>query len=106
MRQFGLISKDETGEERTGEVRFFLNALWVAAHEHKTKVNNCEKEVIQETRDHKPMATYPSMRIAREKTGMSKSGMINAIKNKLLTRKGYYFRYAKDESTGGSDIRE
>ena len=106
MKLFDLISKDITGEVRAGEARVFLDALWVAGYEHKTKVNACEKRVIQEDRDHKIIQEHPSMVVARRIVGMSKQGMINAIKNKLLTRKGYYFRYAEDENTGRSDNRE
>jgi hypothetical protein len=57
-----------------------------------------EKKVIMENRQHKKLRDFDSMAEAYRVVGMSKSGMINAIKNKLLTRKGYYFRY-EDESS-------
>lgn len=56
-----------------------------------------EKMVIQEDSHHKKLISYESMYDARVAVKMSKTGMINAIKNKLLTRKGYYFRYETDE---------
>ena len=55
-----------------------------------------QKIVIEENRQHKRMREFCSMSDARKAMGMSKSGMINAIKNRLLTRKGYYFRYANE----------
>ena len=59
-----------------------------------------EKRVVMENKEHKIIRHFDSMKDARTTLGMSKTGMINAIKNNLLTRKGYYFRYAeKDETT-------
>jgi hypothetical protein len=55
-----------------------------------------EKVVIQEDVHHKNPVRYDSMSDARKAMGMSKTGMISAIKNNLLTRKGYYFRYEND----------
>ena len=104
MKMCNLIPMNETGELRESEVKFFLSIAFTAGFDHKNKANNCQKRVIQESREHKKLQEYPSMNIARKAVGMSKAGMINAIKNKLLTRKGYYFRYAEDEDTGGSKI--
>lgn len=98
MKQFELIAKDVVGDIREGEARFFLNVLYTAAWESRKKDYNISQErpVIQEDRDHKFLKMYPSMVIARNVVGMSKTGMIDAIKYKKLTRKGYYFKYAED----------
>ena len=77
-----------------------LNLAYGAGYDARKKDYNQsqEKKVIMENREHKKLRDFDSMSEARRVTGMSKSGMINAIKNKLLTRKGYYFRYADENS--------
>lgn len=75
-----------------------LNLAYGAGYDARKKDYNQsqEKKVVMENRQHKKMRDFDSMSEARRVVGMSKTGMINAIKNKLLTRKGYYFRYEND----------
>ena len=103
MKQQGLITLDECGDVRSAEARFFLNLLYTVAWESRKKDYNQsqEKMVIREDRQHRKLGEFYSMSDARKAMGMSKSGMINAIKNRLLTRKGYYFRYADENLNGG-----
>jgi len=91
LKMMGILS-----EEGAAESRQLLNALYVSGWEARKKEYNQsqEKVVIQEDRNHKKVSAYPSMEMARKKIGMSKTGMIEAIKHSKLTRKGYYFRYA------------
>lgn len=80
------------------DVRKALEQAYAAGFDERAKDYNQsqEKQVIQEDINHKKVKDYPSMAIAYKTIGMSKSGMISAIKNKLLTRKGYYFRYSEN----------
>ena len=77
-----------------------LNLAYGAGYDARKKDYNQsqEKKVIMENREHKKLREFDSMSDAYKIVGMSKSGMISAIKNKLLTRKGYYFRYADENS--------
>lgn len=97
MKMSGLISEDYTED-----VKFFVRMAYVAGYEERKKDYNQsqEKEVIQEDRHHKKIHSFDSMAEAYKKIGMSKTGMINAIRDKILTRKGYYFKYAE---TNGDD---
>lgn len=102
MKMAGLITTDESGDIRSGEARVYLNMLYVAAWESRKKEYNQvqEKEVIQEDKNHNEIQTHKSMADARKKVGMSKAGMIEAIKHNKLTRKGYYFRYVEFKNVG------
>ena len=55
-----------------------------------------EKAVIQINMERKIVDRFDSMSDARKVIGMSKTGMIRAIKTGAPTRKGYYFKYAED----------
>ena len=105
MKICGLITSNENGDIRESEAKFFINIAFVAGFDYKNKANNCQKRVIQEDRFHEFVQEFSSMEEARKHFKMSKSGMINAIKNKLLTRTGYYFRYA-DENTRRSKMEK
>ncbi len=85
-----------------------LNMAYGAGYDAREKDYNQsqEKKVIMENSQHKKLRDFDSMAEARRVVGMSKSGMIDAIKKKHLTRKGYYFRYEEDEDTGRSTLDE
>lgn len=79
-----------------------LNMAYAAGYDKRKKDYNQsqKKRVIQEDICHRKVREHESMRDASVAVGMSKAGMMNAIKHNLFTRKGYYFRYAeKDESS-------
>ena len=78
-----------------------LNMAYGAGYDARKKDYNQsqEKRVVMENKEHKIIRHFDSMKDARTTLGMSKTGMINAIKNNLLTRKGYYFRYAEKDGT-------
>jgi len=95
MKQFELISKDATGEVRSGEARVFLNALYVAGWEgakHDTN-NNCEKPVIQFDRTGKRITKYPSVTIAAKELKCTRDGLYKAIRKGTPTKKGYIWIY-------------
>lgn len=79
------------------DIKTALEQAYGAGYDAREKDYNQsqEKPVIQEDREHKMINRFDSMSDARKRVGMSKTGMIGAIKHKLLTRKGYYFRYAE-----------
>ncbi|MCE5225242.1 MAG: hypothetical protein LLG05_05215 [Porphyromonadaceae bacterium] len=91
--------------ERENEIQDFLNQAYAAGYDARAKDYNQiqEKKVIQEDKNHRFIRDFPSMAQARRAHGMSKSGMINAIRYNLLTRKGYYFRYAKTGDNKDTD---
>lgn len=74
-----------------------LKLMWAVGYDARVKDYNRsqEKQVIQEDIHHKKIQSFDSMAQAYKKVGMSKSGMINAIRDKIFTRKGYYFKYAE-----------
>lgn len=94
MRQENIIDSDNL--ERA---KHYLEMVYAAGYDERKKDYNQsqEKRVIQEDIHHKKVREHDSMNDARKRVGMSKAGMISAIKNKLLTRKGYYFRYATED---------
>ena len=95
MEQFDLISKDVAGDVKSGEARFFLNALYVAGWEgaKHDSYNNCEKPVIQFDRTGKRIARYPSPTIAAKELKCTRDGLYKAIKKGTFTKKGYIWIY-------------
>jgi hypothetical protein len=91
MTMFGLIS-----EESSGEVRKFIEAVYVAGWEERG--NNLtahhEKKVIEYDQFDKPIAEYKSVADAAKKKKCSPQGIYSAIDRKSKTKLGHTWKYA------------
>lgn len=108
MKMCGLISADEQGEVRSGEARFFLNALFVAGMEeqkHQQSVNNnCQRGVVIYNRHWEKLDEFGSVTEAAEKTGVYKDSISRLLSNRRLSRKGFYYRHADDDDIMRSTV--
>jgi len=95
MNQFGLISKNEEGEVRSGEARLFLNALWVAGKEwRRGKPTGGGRPIVQMDRGKKIIGRFDNVLDASRKLKISKHTIYNAIYGTYMTRKGHYWKHA------------
>jgi hypothetical protein len=102
MKMFELISKDIAGEVRTGEVRMFLNALWVVAQDSKQQVMQAHhtSRVVQYSLDGTKLGEYNSIEEAARAVGYKGIYGRNIIGNSLSgrhkqTKKGHIWKYAE-----------
>lgn len=105
MRMSGLIALNNEGEERVAEVKFFMDLVWVAAQEGKTRelCAHNEKKVVLIDLDGKAIEEFDSAEKASRKLKIGVQGIYSAIMRRSRTKKGYYFRYA-DADTCGSAV--
>lgn len=95
LKLFELISKDITGEFRSGEMKPYLQAVYTAAYEngwldaHQTTA----KAIGQYNMEGKLIATFPSLRQACKATGFSKSGIQHSMKTNIPTRQRWVWKY-------------
>jgi hypothetical protein len=82
-------------EDSSGELRPYLNALFVAGWEkgwldaHQTTA----KTIGQYTLEGQLINTYASLKDACRKTGFSKGGIQHSMKNNVPTRQKWYWKY-------------
>ena len=82
-------------EDSIGEIRPYLNALFVAGWEqgwldaHQTTA----KTIGQYDLTGKLIATYPSLKEACKKTGFSKSGIQHSMIHNVPTRQRWLWKY-------------
>jgi hypothetical protein len=94
MKLMGIIP-----EEMSGDARPYLNAIWVASYEQRTKelLAHHKKAVIQFNRTGQEISSFPSVVEAALANHCSRDVVDDSITGRVpMTRKGYYFRYAKD----------
>jgi len=101
MKLQGLIS-----EEANGEVKIYLNAVWVAGYEHKTKELGYlhRKGVIQYDANWKEIRRFEGIKVASIKVRCDNLTIERAIKSGKLTRKRHYWKLAEDEKGNDRDI--
>jgi hypothetical protein len=95
FKLFGLIVSDETGIPRTGEYRFLLNALYVAAWEESRKdtYGHGNKPIAQVNKEGKIINIYRSTIEASKKTGYTPNGIHKALQRQSTTRQGWIWKY-------------
>ena len=96
MKMLEIIS-----EEKSGESRIFLNAIYVAAQEQKTKelLAHNKRKVLQYDRAGQLIGTFDSIIEAAAENECNRDVIDDSISQRAnFTRKGHYFRYA-DENT-------
>jgi hypothetical protein len=90
MKLMGVISEDTNGE-----IRPYLNALFVAGWEvgwldaHQTTA----KAIGQYDLNGKLICSYKSLKEACKKTGFSKNGILHSMKFEVPTRQKWFWRY-------------
>jgi hypothetical protein len=101
LKQFDLIAKDMAGEPKSGEVRIFLNALWVVAQDSKQKEMQAHhtRRVVQYSLDGTKLGEYNSLEEAARAVGYKGKYGRNIIGNSLSgrhkqTKKGHIWKYA------------
>lgn len=89
----GLISEDANGE-----VKIYLNAIWVASLEERTRELSAhnEKRVIQYNEEGVKIAEYGSIAEASKKTKYGITGLYSAVLRGTLTKKGHIWKYAEN----------
>lgn len=89
----GLIS-----EEANGEVKIYLNAIWVASWEERNKglADKRSIAVKQFNREGELIQEYHNVLIAARKTKYSRNTIYTSLRTGEPTRRGHIFRYADD----------
>jgi hypothetical protein len=96
LKLFGLITLDEVGEHRTGEVKPFLNQLWTASWEESRKVmcgDSHARPVGQYDRNGQLLHSYNSIKEAARKTNFHPSNLQRALIRGTKTRQGWIWKY-------------
>ena len=90
LKLMGLIE-----EEASGEMRPFLNAIFVAGWEngYHDSHQTTAKTIGQYDLTGKLIKTYPSLKQACKITGFSKSGIQHSMIHNIPTRQRWYWRY-------------
>jgi hypothetical protein len=91
-----LISKDISGEIRSGEARRYLEALWVAGMEYGLSICN-KNQVIQCDKYGVKIKQFDNITDAGKKTGEKVKTIYEAIRRKHSTRLGFKWKYADNE---------
>ena len=99
-----LIALGLVSEDSSGEVKIYLNAIWVASLEERTRELSAhhEKRVIQYNAGWGKIAEYRSIAEASKRTKLGVMGLYSAVLKGTLTRKGHYWKYAENENLSGS----
>ena len=101
MKAFEIIPED-----KAGEARIFLNQIWVAAWEQRTKELSAHhnKKVIQYNRRDQEIARFNTIAEAARANKCSRDVVDDSVTGRIkISRKGYYFRYADDEKGDNRD---
>ena len=95
IKQFDLIAKDILGEVKSGEIRYFLNVLYVAGWEegYRTINQHGNKTIGQYNKSGKLIKTYKSLKEAARLSGFSVKGIYNSITRNKLMRQGWTWKY-------------
>ena len=114
MKAFEIIAGeyDKDGnyiidEQKAAEARVFLNQIWVAAWEQRTKELSAHhnKKVIQYNRRDQEIARFNTIAEAARANKCSRDVVDDSVTGRIkISRKGYYFRYAEDEKGDDRDI--
>ena len=95
MKLFGIIY-----EEDFDDAEFFMNAIYVAAQEHKTKelLAHNKRKVLQYNRENRLIGTFESITEAAAENKCNRDVIDDSISGRAhFTRRGHYFRYADEE---------
>lgn len=88
-----------TEEKCKEHTRYLLNLMWMVGWEHRSKVmgGHNPKPVAQYlTEGDTLVETYPSVRIASQKTKYSYGALLHRVDTNKTTHKGrFYWRYVK-----------
>ena len=101
MKAFEIIPED-----KAGEARIFLNQIWVAAWEQRTKELSAHhnKKVIQYNRRDQEIARFNTIAEAARANKCSRDVVDDSVTGRIrISRKGYYFRYAEHEKGDNRD---
>jgi hypothetical protein len=95
LKQFGLITKDITGEYRTGEYRPYLNAVYVAGFEQgRLEINqHGNKTIGQYDQRGKLVNTFKSRKEASLKTGFNENTIYKNMFNNTVSKQGWTWKY-------------
>lgn len=98
MKMAGLITTDESGDIRSGEARFYLNALWVAALEEGKRKNYAafKKTVVLLSKEGKVLGKYESAEEAARQRKCGVRGIYNSIWRNADKHIGNYWKYEED----------
>jgi hypothetical protein len=90
LKMMGLVMEDTSGE-----LRPYLNALFVAGWEngYHDSHQTTAKVIGQYTLEGKLINTYPSLKAACKRTGFSKSGIQHSMIHNVPTRQRWYWKY-------------
>lgn len=90
LKQFCIIAEDAGGE-----IRPFLNQIWVAGWERREAESKGgdSKRVAQYNKDDELINTFMSIRKASLHTGFSERNLGYNLQHGRLSRAGYYWRY-------------
>lgn len=97
MKQEGILPDDPVKVARIEE---YLNWIFVIGAEERGKelTAHNKKKLIMENRNHEKIRDFDSVIEAARKLKIGVTGIYSAIERGSRTKKGYYFRYA-DEDT-------
>lgn len=95
LKATGLIDPNYSGE-----VRPFLEQLWVAGWEKRGKdlVAHNKKKVAQYNNEGRLLNTFESVMSAVKITGHGKDAIYNSIWHEKTTRKGYRWAYVNEKA--------
>jgi len=108
MKMHGLITLDEYGEVRSGEARFFLNALWVAGLEegNRKQYAGFKKTVILYNTEGIEVDRFESVAEASRRKHISIKTIYQALTRNSISRNGHYWRYAEKGNNSESEEAE
>ena len=109
MKQWGLIASDEEGEVRSGDARFFLNALWVASYEGAIKQNSTRhtRKITEFDREGNELQGFNSVIEASKTLSIPRSTIGYTLFGKTKRmRNGHYFRYTEEGNNSESEEAE
>ena len=96
-----LKMKELISDDASGEIKLYLNALWVAGFESgaKSTFSHGEKTVIEYNSKHNEINSFPSVIIAAKRKRVDKTTLYKAIHENRATKDGHFWKYKETIST-------